>query len=223
MMNLTSHGGSVPPGTYGDLSLSGKHRLESGVSFTTLRTSGMVNAGHCAGGRILMRSGCVVCSGNLSASALRGHGSILVRGDMTCGHVDFTGEIMVTGTLRIRCLRMAGVLSGPRRIEAHRIEMTGHLSAALIHVGTIVLSPLRSALLHRHGMADYDETSVIDTITACLVDAHALRCHRIEADAVTLSEGCLVERVHYRETLCVDATSAVIVHRHECDGHTGGG
>lgn len=211
-MDLRQSGGSIRAGRYHTITAGGGTAVESGVYFSTLIVTGPVNAASCSGGAIDCRSGMLRCSGDMQVHALRGHGTIVVDGDLICDVVRFVGVIDVRGGIRCHTqLEVHGRLSGCGLVEADGIEVEGTLHADELHATRLRIWPLRALMFARPAMPDFATPSRVRTVDGDTVTAHQLHCSTMHAQTVELSEQCRIERLYGGSRFTDDGTSTVML------------
>ena len=189
-MDLRQSGGSIRAGRYHTITAGGGTAVESGVLFGTLIVTGPVNAASCSGGAIDCRSGTLHCSGDMQVHALRGHGTIVVDGDLICDVVRFVGVIDVRGGIQCRTqLEVHGRLSGCGLVEADGIEVEGTLHADELHATRLRIGPLRALMFARPAMPDFATPSRVrtvdgDTVTLTTDDGNFVHHFAVEDGAL---------------------------------------
>lgn len=213
-MDLTVNGGAISAGRYDTVVVNGDARMEPDVAFGLLRLrSGTLTATRLRGG-VLECAGVVRCSQDMVVGHVRGHGILLVDGDLVCRTMRFVGTLRCRGSIRCAAdLHVDGRLEDRRDIEARNMTLVGVLDAGDLRTGALALSPFEGHLLRRLGMTEYLGGSRARTVRAANVEASGLTCRSIMADQVTLRDGSQAGRVLFTRDLSLDASSDVALMR----------
>ncbi|KFI46658.1 hypothetical protein GA0061078_0411 [Bifidobacterium bohemicum] len=209
-MILNSFGGLIQPGDYDVVVAQGWCQLKAGVRFATLIIRGVVIAGACNGGRIIMQSGVLSCDGDLTVDSIEGQGNLDIHGSLRCGRITLTGEMTVTSRIQSgSSVVVFGMLEAESLCTPGDVRMIGHCSIGSIDACHLVVKPIRSAMFERFDMKKYLTPSRFDLIEAQVAQVHWIRCRKIVADDVELTGHSDIRELVYAERFRRDVSSSV--------------
>ncbi|MEJ5921852.1 hypothetical protein [Bifidobacterium thermophilum] len=164
-----------------------------------------------SGTGLMCENATVICDGDVEASRISGSGRLLVRGNIRCDTLDFTGEIRCTG--RIVCtdgLTATGLLHTQSGIDAAWIDMTGVVDAPHIFADhEVSVRGIGNGLGVQRAFPHSTRLSEVGLIDAGTVTVGRMVCDRIEAERITLTDACRVRVVPHAAVLSHDIRSRV--------------
>lgn len=214
-MNIVTAGGAIPAGVYGTITVYGTTCLQRGVRFQTLVVKGKLSAYECVGKELQCVGGSIVCYGTTRVEHIAGRGVLRITGNIHCENIDFCGIVISSGNLICtHRFQLFGALRNTANVTTQTLHVEGSMELNTLQATHIHVFPVRSRLLSRYHIHNYDEVSLATKITGSTIEAYALHCQHIRANTVQLFENSLVDMVEYQTRYTHDKSSTILMSKH---------
>lgn len=198
--------GTVPPGEYKKVSLSGGGRLFGEVRCTTFTASGSCKGEHVTCTQSFKTSGTATFSGSVKAKSIRAAGSLTAGDDLAAEDVlSVFGSLRVGGDARAKIIRIAGAARVSGTLCAEKIELQAdkRMYAKSVHGSVVLMKRKRVSLFPRRGF------SVSDNVEGDTLLLEYVTAPRVTGRAVTVGKGCKIALVQYREQITISPKAEV--------------
>ena len=198
--------GTVPPGEYDKISLSGSGRLFGEVHCNNFSAAGRSSGESITCAERFKASGSSAFSGTVKAQNVRAAGSFSCGGDLVAEEeLSVSGSLRVGGDVQAKSVRIAGGLQcgGTLCAESAELQADKQMSLAGIKGGNVrVRRKAVSIFLKRR-------TTVTEAVEGDVLDLEYVTAPRVTGRTVIIGKGCEIDLVQYSERVEISPKATV--------------